>query len=202
MHADWSAECTHDDPVLVVPWTLDPEDPGSASASPFVDLRENPYDLDHIPEAEQHPALLHALRALNAQRSPVFSAKCDVWPLEQEERDTLRLHLDLTPEESTHGFASYLDLLWRDRALFASAHQQETRLERLTRLAASIDARYAALECILRPAILDFTGPQEGFAFTLYLKALGTDPSHAHENWSRALEAVTALLRSRDFAAA
>ena len=201
MHADWSAECTHDDPVLVVPWALDPDDPASASAAPFVDLRENPYDLDQVPEAEQHPALLHALRALNAPRSPVFSAKCDAWPLDDQEREALRLDLDLAPEESTHGFASYLDLLWRDRALFASAHQQETRLERLARLAAPIDARYAALECILRPAILDFTGPQEGFASTLYVKALGTDPPHAHENWSRALEAVTALLRSRDFSA-
>ena len=201
MHAEWSAECTHDDPVLVVPWTLDPEDPASVSAAPFVDLRENPYDLDQIPEAVQHPALLHALRALNAQRSPVFSAKCDAWPLDEQECEALRFDLDLAPEEATHGFASWLDLLWRERSLFASAHQQETRLERLTRLATPIDAQYATLECILRPAILDFTGPREGFAFTLYLKALGTDQLHAHENWSRALEAVTALLRSKDFTA-
>ncbi len=52
-----------DDPVLVVPWS-DPND--STGNRRFIDLRENPYDLDHLPEAEHYPPLMHALRALNA----------------------------------------------------------------------------------------------------------------------------------------
>ena len=79
MLAEWGAECGADDPVLVVPWTAE------AGMGEFVDLRENPYDLDHIPEAEQHPALMQALRALNAARSPVFTAKCDAWTMDGEE---------------------------------------------------------------------------------------------------------------------
>ena len=194
MLADWSAECGPDDPVLVIPW--EPE----GDCSSFVDLRENPYDLDHIPEAEQNPPLLQALRALNAPRSPVFSAKCDAWPMDPDELESLQLHLDITPAEATHGFMSYIDLLWRDRPLFVSSAQQEQRLTRLTRLATAIYLPDASLECTLRPAFLDLTGPQEGFAFTLYVKAAGTDAPHAYDNWSRALEAITALLRSKDFA--
>jgi hypothetical protein len=193
MLAEWSAECAADDPVLVVPWTPEP------GMAPFVDLRENPYDLDHIPEAEQHPPLLQGLRALNASRSPVFTAKCDVWPLDSAELEALQLNLDLLPEEAPYGFASYIDLLWRERTLFVSFHQQEQRLTRLTRLADALDDPYAALDCILRPALIDITGPQEGFAVSLYVKALGTDAAHAYENWSRALEAVVTLLRGKDF---
>ena len=193
MLAEWSAECAADDPVLVVPWTAE------AGMGDFVDLRENPYDLDHIPEAEQHPPLLQALRALNATRSPVFSAKCDAWALAGEELEALQLNLDVTPDQADFGFASYIDLLWRERSLFVSFHQQEQRMTRLARQVDALDNAFAAVECILRPALLDLTGPQEGFAFSLYVKALGTDGPHAYENWSRALEAVTTLLRSKEF---
>ena len=76
---DWSAACAPDDPLLVVPWS----DP--ASGLGFIDLREDPDALDEIPEAEQHPALLASLRALNGTRSAVFTAKCDVWAANPDE---------------------------------------------------------------------------------------------------------------------
>ena len=58
------------------------------------------------------------------------------------------------------------------------------------------------LDCVIRPALVDLTGPQEGFAISLYLKALGPDADSASQNWAAALEAVVALLRSKDFAPA
>ncbi len=136
MLAEWSAECSHEDPVLVVPWS-DPNDPNVH----FIDLRDNPYDLDHLPEAERYPALMHALRALNAPRSPLFTAKCDAWPLSPEELDALRLDLDPTlgPELASAGFASYIDLLLRERSFFTSFHQNEQFLHRLMRRATSLD---------------------------------------------------------------
>ena len=97
MLSEWSVECSADDPVLVVPWS-DPSD--STGNRRFIDLRENPYDLDHLPEAEHYPPLMHALRALNAARSPVFTAKCDAWPLDAEELDELRVNLDISADES------------------------------------------------------------------------------------------------------
>ena len=197
MLSEWSVECSADDPVLVVPWS-DPADPTGNRR--FVDLRENPYDLDHLPEAGHFPPLMHALRALNATRSPVFTAKCDAWPLDTDELDALRTNLDITPDEGPDGFASYIDILWRERSLFASFHLQEQMLHRLTRHAAQLEHSYAMLDCILRPAMVDLTGPQEGFAVSLYIKAVGHNTQAANQNWAAALDAVVALLRSKDLA--
>lgn len=193
MLVEWSAECAPDDPVLVVPWS-DPALPDRR----FIDLRENPYDLDTLEEAAQYPPLMHALRALNATRSPVFSAKCDAWPLNADELDHLRLTLDHNAEETPAGFASYIDLLWRERSIFISFHRQQQILHRLARLAGTLDHPYAMAEGIVRPALVDFSGPQEGFAISLYIKALGHDQQSAEENWASALAAVVALLRGRD----
>jgi hypothetical protein len=195
MLSEWSVECSADDPVLVVPWS-DPSD--STGNRRFIDLRENPYDLDHLPEAERYPPLMHALRALNAARSPVFTAKCDAWPLDGEELDVLRVNLDVLAEEAAAGFGSYIDILWRERSIFASFHLQEQMLHRLTRHAAPLEHPYALLDCIIRPAMVDLTGPQEGYAVSLYVKAAGHDAPSAEANWASALDAVVALLRSKD----
>jgi hypothetical protein len=198
MVSEWSVECSADDPVLVVPWS-DPSNPDRH----FVDLRENPYDLDHLAEAEQYPPLMHALRALNASRSPVFTAKCDAWPIEDsDELDRLRLELNHQADEAPAGFASYIDILWRERSIFASFHQHEQLLHRLDRRSAPLDHPYAMLDCVLRPALVDITGPQEGFAISLYVKALGHDAPSAEENWAAALRDVAALLRTKDLALA
>ncbi len=195
MLSSWSVECGADDPVLVVPWS----DPGGLH---FVDLRENPYDLDHIAEAEQHPALMQALRALNATRSPMFTAKCDAWSMDEDELEGLREELGLTAAEGPTGFMSYIDVVWRDRPLFVSFHQQEQRLHRLARLLDPLDTPFCMAESVLRPALVDLTGPQEGFAVTLYLKALGTDAAHAYEHWTKGLEAVVPVLRGKELSLA
>jgi hypothetical protein len=194
MLAEWSAECAADDPVLVVPW----KDPDGKMA--FVDLRAGPRDFDAVAEAEQHPPLMQALRALNASRSPVFTAKCDAWPLDSEELQHLQLDLDAHTAGAPAGFASYIDLIWRERSLFHSFHRQEQVLRRLTRLAVPVPRRWAALDCVLRPALLDFDGPQEGFAVSLYVKALGSSPLSAWKEWAAALAAAVAIIRGKDFA--
>jgi len=194
MLAEWSAECAADDPVLVVPW----KDPDGKMA--FVDLRAGPRDFDAVAEADQHPPLMQALRALNATRSPVFTAKCDAWPLDSEELRHLQLNLDAHPADPPAGFASYIDLVWRERSLFSSFHRQEQVLRRLTRLAAPQDRPSAMLDCVLRPALLDLEGgPREGFAISLYVKALGSTPLSAWKEWAAALAAVVTLIRGKDF---
>jgi hypothetical protein len=194
MLSDWTVECGADDPVLVVPWS-DPDDPSRR----FIDLRENPYDLDWLEEATQHPALLHALRALNAPRSPVFTAKCDVWTLPEEDLEALRLDLDLIPEDTPCGIASYVDLIWRERSIFVSFHHHEQIMHRIQRLAVLLSHTFAGIECVLRPALIDLSGPQEGFAISLYVKALGHDPGAAEQHWGTALNEIATMLRSRAF---
>jgi hypothetical protein len=196
MLAEWSAECSSEDPVLVVPW----QDPSGRTA--FVDLCANPYDFDVIHEAEQHPPLMQALRALNATRSPVFTAKCDAWALGAEEITHLQTDLDEAAggevAHPSHGFASYIDLIWRDRSIFASFPKHERILRRLTRLAAALNHASGALECVLRPAVVDLDGAREGFAVSLYIKALGPDAHSAEIEWATALNSIVALIRSKE----
>lgn len=192
MVTEWSALCSPEDPALVVPWT----DPTTNAA--FVDLRKNPYDFDEIPEAVQHPPLLQALRALNATRSPVFTAKSDVWSLASEELEALRLELDLEPDDARAGAASYIDLMFREKTIFTSAAHQQQRIGRLLRLASRLDHPNATLECTLRPALLDLRSAQEGYAISLYLKAVGADQQNAEIAWAAALSDVVQLIRSRE----
>jgi hypothetical protein len=199
MLSDWNAECSNESPTLVVPWSSGPGEPSSH----FVDLRFNPYDIAEIPEAEHFPALGRALRSLNATRSPFLTAKCDAWPLnrsdDEQQLEALRLELMLSPEDAAHGFSSYIDLLWRERSVFASAHHQQDRLDRITRRAARLPHSEAALEATLRPALLDLNSPLEGFAVTLYLTAIAAEPDIALRRWELALDDVSALLRSKEF---
>jgi hypothetical protein len=208
MLSEWTAECSLDAPTLIVPWSADAqENPSSTGAGArFVDLRANPYDIAEIPEAEHNPTLARALRSLNATRSPFLTAKCDTWSLSPSEHtealEALRVELFLHEEDTVYGFASYIDLLWRERSVFASAHQQQDRLDRIVRRAQRLPHAEAALECVLRPAFLDLSGPLEGFAVTFYLTALGPDPDSARRRWELAMEDVIALLRSKELEAA
>ena len=195
MLSEWTAECSEDAPTLVVPWS------DAESGAHFVDLRAEPYDLAEIHEAELYPALARALRALNATRSPLLTVKCDAWTLpgrdQRPKLEGLQMELDLSPEEARCGFGSYIDLLWRERAVFASAHHQQDRLDRLVRRAARLPHAEAALEFVLRPALLDLNGAQEGFACTAYLYAVAAEPDIALRRWELALEDVVTLLRDR-----
>jgi hypothetical protein len=196
MLSNWTAECSHDAPTLVVPWS------DAESGAHFIDLRTHPYDIADIPEADHNPALTRALRSLNATRSPFLTAKCDTWTLAPsdyaEQLEALRLELILPMEEGTFGYSSYIDILWRERSVFASAHQQQDRLDRIVRRAQKLDHPESALECVLRPALLDLNSPLEGYAFTLYVTAIGPDPATALRRWECALEDIVALLRGKE----
>jgi hypothetical protein len=104
----------------------------------------------------------------------------------------------LADEDAAFGFASYIDLLWRERSVFASAHQQQDRLDRIVRRAQRLQHPEAALECVLRPAFLDLTGPLEGFSVTLYVTALAAEPEIARRRWELAMDDIVALLRGKE----
>jgi hypothetical protein len=191
--SEWNAECGSDDPVLVVPWS------SPDGALHWVDLRDDPDALDHVTEADDYPALLAALRTMNGNRSPVFTAKCDVWPMDAEEVEATRYELMLDEDVATAGIASYIDALWRERSIFTSRHRMEQMLYRLDRLAAELPHSLALLECTLRPAVADLDGSvAEGFAITLYVKAVGVDQPEAEQRWDAALRAVALLFRSKE----
>jgi hypothetical protein len=191
--SEWNAACGADDPVLVVPWS------SPDGLMHWVDLRDDPDALDAISEADEHPALLAALRAMNGNRSPVFTAKCDVWPMAADELGATRYELMLDDDVATSGVASYLDTLWRERGIFTSRYRMEQMLYRIDRLAAELPHALATLECTLRPAVADLEGlVAEGFAVTLYVKAVGVDELEAQQRWDAALRAVALLFRSKE----
>ncbi len=198
MLAEWTAACGPDDPVLVVPWS----DP--ATGARFVNLRTDPFDVAEIAEAEAYPALRRALRSLNAANSAFLTAKCDAWTLypevAAEQLELLRLELDLADEDVAFGMASYIDLLPRERSLFASAHVATDRLARLSRRALRLAHPYGKLELTLRPAVADLKAPLEGYSATLYLTAVAADPETAARRWEAALEDTVHLLREREWA--
>jgi hypothetical protein len=146
------------------------------------------------------------LRSLNAQRSPVFTAKCDTWAMSPDELAHLLVDLDMDlTDEGDHahaqaGFASYIDMVWRERQIFTSFHQQEQILHRLRRHAEPLVHPQATAECVIRPALVDLTGPQEGYAVTLYVRAFGVDGSSAEEQWGLALGEIAGLIRAKDLA--
>jgi hypothetical protein len=195
--SEWNAECGPDDVVLVVPWH------SPDGKLQWIDLRESADALEEIVEADEHPALLSALRVLNGSRSPVFTAKCDVWRMDEDELAALREELMLEPEVAKAGMMSYIDIVWRERTVFVSRHRMEGMLYRLDRAAVDLPFSLAKLECILRPALIELDGSvAEGFAVTAYVKAAGVDADEAAERWDETLRAVATLIRSREFTTA
>ncbi|WP_419807184.1 hypothetical protein [Terriglobus sp.] len=190
---EWSTATAADDPVLVVPWQAPDGDVR------WVDLREDDFALDEISEADEHPALLAALRALNSGRSPVFTAKCDVWAMEEEELAGTRDDLMLEQDQAEAGMACYLDLLWRDRGIFASRHRTEQVLHRLDRMVEELPGSLAKAEAVVRPAVVELDGSvAEGYCLSLYVKGVGVDEAEAKQRWSAALREVTALFRGSE----
>ncbi len=193
MLSEWNAACGIDDPVLVVPWS------SPDGTLHWIDLRDNPDALDNVTEADDHPALLAALRTMNGNRSPIFTAKCDVWTMDAVELEATRDNLLLDDDVATAGTASYIDALWRERSIFTSRHRMEQMLYRTDRLATDLPHSLALLECTLRPAVVDLDGSvAEGFAISLYVKAVGVDEDEAQERWDAALRAVAFLFRSKE----
>ena len=198
MLADWTAACGPDDPVLIVPWS-DPD-----SGAHFIDLRAEPLHVGEIFETELYPALARALRSLNAGTSAFLTAKCDVWTLypevAAEKLEQLRLELGLADEEAAFGMACYIDLLPRERRLFASSHVAVDMAARIARRAARLPHEEAQVEVVVRPALVDLTSPLEGYSLTTYITAVAGDPETASQRWEAALEDVVHLLREREWA--
>jgi hypothetical protein len=95
MQADWEVEIGGDAPVIDACW------PG------LVDLQRFPNRVAEVKEIQMLPALAGALLQLNAAASPVWTSKCDVWPVNGLDR----FELDAPTESATHGAACYIDLL-------------------------------------------------------------------------------------------
>lgn len=182
MEADWEAEIGADLPEIVVPW------------KGFVDLRHRP--AAEIEEASNYRALAEALTALNQPDSPVFTSKCDLWALSEEEIDPLEF--DAGSADGRRGMACYIDLLHRSPQVFASFAMMEAWARRLTAVLGSARVRQGRLDMVIRSAQINGS---DGFGVTLYAAGCGPDESSAETSWKAVLYAAVAATISHELPA-
>lgn len=175
MEADWAAE---------IGPRLDRIDAGWSG---FIDLRRDAEAVAALPEAAGVAALQDALTVLNSADSPVFTSKCDVWSLASDELDPFEF--DCAPGEANTGFASWIDLVARDPALFASftLHESWARASALRLRELPIASGRADL--IIRAAL---DREAAGFGITLYTAGCGPDAPSAQTAWAAILRAAVA----------
>lgn len=178
MEADWAAEIG---PRL---HHID------ASWAGFIDLRNRPDALSAIPETAAAPGLREALTRLNEPHSPVFTCKCDFWPLDTDELDPWEY--DYPPWEQRIGVASYIDLVVRDTAVFASFDRHESWVRASALRLRDLPAAGGRADLVIRAAL---DGDRSGFGVTLYAAGCGPDAPAAHTAWEAILRAaVTATM--------
>ena len=171
MECDWEVELGADAPVIDAGW------PG------WVDLRTNPERVAELPEAADFPALATALLALNAPASPLWTAKCDLWPIDDPgslDPDELAA----VPEDCLSAQACYIDCLPVATGLMPTLAAGETWLRAVTSGLRGREAPTCRADLILRRAV---TAAEEGFGVTAYLTACGPNAAEARQALGHAL---------------
>lgn len=175
MEADWEVEIGGQCPVVDAGW------------SDFVDLRKAPDSARCLPEAAILPALADALIRLNAPSSPVWTAKCDVWPVNVFDSEAFDPdELDAPIESAIHALACYIDMLPGSDDLFQSPEIAiqwcATVCERL-RLN---PLRCSRADLVVRQALLT-RDDHMSVGVTVYLIACGSGPATAASVLANAL---------------
>jgi hypothetical protein len=171
MEANWEFEIGGDAPVIDAAWTG------------FVDLRSSPGRVSEIAEVAELPALRAALLRLNGTDSPVGTAKCDVWLVDEFDPD----EMDANRNEAEQGIACYLDLLagtdpgWQQPDAAAEVCRGWVQALR------AMPVRNCRADLVVRRAWI--TAAREGFGVTAYLTACGASYAVAQRSLSAALAA-------------
>jgi hypothetical protein len=175
VEADWAAEIGPGLDWIEADW------------SGFIDLRLHPQAIDTIPEAAASPVLRETLAALNASGSPVFTSKCDVWPLTAEEIDPLEFDCSL---EAQTGMASWIDVIAQDHEWFASFDSHEAWVRRATERLRALPGSCGRADLVVRSAV---SSGRDGFGITLYAAGCGPDIPAAQAAWQMILRAAVTV---------
>jgi hypothetical protein len=179
MEADWEIEIGGGASVIDAHW------PG------FIDLRLHPGRVAQLAEAADFPALAQALAALNSAASPVWTSKCDLWPVadfagfDPDE-------LDATAENSTHAMGCYIDLLLRTPGQWPTPDEAIAACKQICLPLGAIPLRCCRVDLIIRRA---FTIPETAdLGITAYLTSCGRTQSAARAVLEQALAALAHVL--------
>ena len=158
----------------------------------FVDLRWAPHSacdwaarVRSLPETTQLPGLAAALKKLNAENSPVWTSKCDFWPVLQPE-DFDPDELDAPPGSFTHAAGCYIDLLPKSEQQWQLPDEIASSCKHLCMRLHDVPLSCCRADLIIRRA---FIAPgMSGMGITAYITACGPTPAGA----ARILEAALA----------
>lgn len=172
MEADWEVEIGGGAPVIDALW------------SGFMDLRLSPERAAEMEEAVRFPALAEMLIRLNADTSPIWTSKCDVWQATEFDPD----ELDAPRESSRHATACYIDLLPTSDGQWSTHDAATEWCRKLCLQIRAIPLRCARVDLIVREAVV--SADKNAFGVTAYLTGCGRTEGDA----DRMLSAAMAVL--------
>jgi hypothetical protein len=189
VQADFAVELGADDETLEMPWAAE------AGGPRYYDLKRHPELLSNLEEVVRAPELGEFLSKVNSPRSPLETAKCDVWS-----------STEVNPEEeifeATHKFGSYVDLFFSDAPSRFSFPQHEQLAKRLSSLLQRAPEMAAAAEFLIRRCYYhgqeEVPGQEEirdGFYITFYLFGYGKDEVRSRQNWAIGLKLIGNAIR-------
>jgi hypothetical protein len=162
MDADWEIEIDGEAPIIDAYW------------QGFVDLRSEPQRVRELSEVRQLPALRDALVRLNGSDSPVWTAKCDLWSVD----DFDRFELDAPDGDDLCAQACYIDLLARSNEHWASDPEMAVAFcKNLCARVRSVAIRCCRMDLIIRRAV-NVSGESD-LGITAYLTACGATEAGA-----------------------
>ena len=171
MEADWEFEIAPEAPVIDAAW------PG------FMDLRANPERIREVTEAASLPELAAAIRQLNGIGSPVYTVRCDLWPLDACDP----YEMDADPGEAGPGIGCYIDLLSRNAEAWATVDGITGWCRGLCAELGKVKLRQCRVDLVIRSA--STVQNSAGLGVTAYFSACGATVPEAENVLSGALRA-------------
>jgi hypothetical protein len=181
MESDWEVEIGGGAAVIETDW------PG------FIDLRAYPGRIGQVAEAAVFPPLARLLLALNADTSPFWTSKCDVW---EPEPAALACYIDLLPcEGRVFAVWQHAEVLCRECVAHLTAnlakrsgkeHGEDCRVGPESGAMAE-----SSITMVIRRAV---AGDAEGFGITAYLSSKAARPPDAATTLAYAMAAFADAL--------
>jgi hypothetical protein len=187
MESDWEVEIGGDAPIIDACW------------DGFVDLRFHPRTSSEallkrarrLAESANLPGLPEALVRLNGTHSPVWTSKCDVWPvLDADAFDADEL--DAPSDEAAHAWACYIDLLPRSDQQWITPPMTAHWCQAWCRQLRAIPMTHCRVDLIVRQAMIAPDRMDHGI--TAYLTACGGASEEANATLARSLQAFANTL--------
>ena len=178
MEADWEIEIGGDAPVIEAQW------------AGFVDLRTSPDRARLLAEQGQLPGLADVLIRLNAPESPIWTSKCDVWPVSEFDP----YELDASPDLPLLAIACYVDIVPRSEHKWPHTDKAEDACRAICARLRTVPLRCCRVDMVIRRALILADGKELGI--TAYFTACGSTLNDAKSVLVEALTAFAASVAS------